>query len=73
MLLAINCIEVDCEDPARCCDFEIGDKRMHFEIPQLVNDLGSDAIEFIGSVDREVRYKVYTDTSYKYHKYRKRK
>ncbi len=72
MMLAINCIEVDCKDAARCCNIELGEKQMHFEIPQLVNDLDIDAIEFIGSVDRAIQYVVYNDTTYQFHKYKKR-
>lgn len=72
VMLAINCIEVDCEYMARCCDLKIGQKSLHFEIPQLVNDLGNYAIEFIGSVDRQEQYVIYTDTSYQFHKYKKR-
>ena len=72
MLLSINCIEVDCKDTARCCAIELGKKGLHFEIPQLLNELGLKAIEFVGSVDREVQYRVYNSTSYQFHKYRKR-
>lgn len=73
LMLAINCVEVDCKDTAKCCNIDFGRKGMHFEIPQLVNDLGTDAVEFVGSVDREVQYVVYTDTSYQFHKYKRRK
>ena len=45
LMLAINCIEVDCKDPANCCTTSSGKSEMHFEIPILMNDLGSDAIE----------------------------
>lgn len=72
MMLAINCIEVDCKSMAKCCDFEAGEKALHFEIPQLINDLGNAAIEFIGSIDRQKQYVIYTDTSYQFHKYKKR-
>lgn len=72
MMLAINCIEVDCKSMAKCCDFEAGEKALHFEMPQLINDLGNAAIEFIGSIDRQKQYIIYTDTSYQFHKYKKR-
>lgn len=72
MMLAINCVEVDCSDRAKCCKFDSGKNQSHFEIPQLANDLGLEAVEFVGSVDRVVQYVVYTDTSYQFHKYRKR-
>ncbi len=72
MMLAINCIEVDCKSLAKCCFIDLGQKVLHFEIPQLVNDLGANAVEFVGSIDREQQYVIYTDTSYQYHKYKKR-
>ena len=73
LLLAINCIPVDCADPAKCCKFHLAKPTHHFEIPQLMNDLGDDAIEFVGSVDREIQFKFYTSTSYQYHKYKRNK
>lgn len=71
--LAINCIEIDCKDPSKCCNINLGQPSLHFEIPPLINDLGDNAIIFIGSVDRQEEWTVYTSTSYHYHKYRKRK
>lgn len=70
--MAINCIEIDCKDPARCCKINLGEPAQHFEIPPLVNDLGDKAITYIGSVDRSREFTVYTSTSYKYHQYRRR-
>lgn len=51
--LAINCIEIDCKDPSKCCNIDLGQPSLHFEIPPLINDLGDNAIVFIGSVDRQ--------------------
>jgi hypothetical protein len=54
LLLSINCIDVDCKSLERCrfnsdgCD----SLTAHFEIPQLLNDFGSLAIDYIGSTDR---------------------
>lgn len=72
MMLSIDCIEVDCDTISKCCKFKTGEKALHFEIPPIINDFGLDAIEFIGSVDRQIQYVIYTDTSYQYHKYKKR-
>lgn len=73
LMLAINCIEVDCEDPAKCCNHPSGKSEAHFEIPVLMNDLGLDAIEWIGSIDKQVRFDVYyTLDGLKYRKYKKR-
>ena len=71
LLLSINCIPVDCKDPSRCCNFKLNVPQQHFEIPQLINDLGDDAIEFVGSVDREIQFYVYTSTSYQFHQYKR--
>lgn len=72
LMLSINCVPVDCKDPSRCCNYSnMGNLTHHFEIPQLMNDLGEDAIEFIGSTDRETQFKFYTTTSYQYHKYKR--
>lgn len=71
LLLAIDCIEVDCDYLTKCCNFKAGEKTLHFEIPPLVNDLGASAIDFVGSIDRKVQYKVYTDSSFQFHKFKK--
>lgn len=75
MYLSIDCVEVNCDSMAKCCDPDInqfGKKALHFEIPPIVFLNGIPTIKFIGSIDRTVAYKVYTDNSYKYHKYKKR-
>ena len=59
LMIAINCIDVDCADPGKCCNAPSGKSELHFEIPQLLDDLGENAIYYIGSVDRTVPYDVY--------------
>lgn len=74
LMLAINCIEVDCKDPAKCCNFPSGKTAMHFEIPQIVDTLGLDAIDFIGSADRgnNLKSSVYFSPKVaEYHKYKR--
>lgn len=73
LFLAIDCVEVDCDYMSKCCDLNIGQKALHFEIPPIIYLNGIDTIKFIGSIDRSEKYKVYTDESYRYHKYKKRK
>lgn len=73
LMLAINCIEVDCKDLAKCCNAPSGKTAMHFEIPQLVDTLGIDAIDFIGSADRGNNLKSTTYFSPKTAKYQKYK
>lgn len=75
LMVAINCIPVDCEDPTKCTCNKLGTSRLvqHFEIPQLMEGLGHDALVFVGSADRSISYDVYYDKSLTdSHKYRRR-
>lgn len=74
LLIAIDCINVDCESLDRCkCDADCGDKISHFQIPQLIWDLGDLAINYIGSTDRTFPFTVMTSlVEYNTQKYRKR-
>lgn len=72
LYLAINCVEVDCDYMSKCCDLPVGKKALHFEIPPIVYFRGVNTIKFIGSIDRSVKYVVYTDESYKFHEHKKR-
>lgn len=74
LLLSINCVQVDCESLERCPCNDVGNKIAHIQIPQLVNDFGTDnALEYIGSPDRQNPFIVYTSINELIaHKYRKR-
>ena len=80
MMVAINCIEVDCKDQNKCsCMSSLANAKMakHFEIPQLMPGLGADALMFVGSTDRSNAFEVYYNLEaikYQqyYQKYRKR-
>nr|DAW84378.1 MAG TPA: Structural protein [Caudoviricetes sp.] len=75
LLLSINCIDVDCKDLERCrCNSKGCDTpTAHFEIPQLLNDYGELAIDYIGTTDRMIPFIYYTSSSaWQYHQYRKR-
>lgn len=73
LLLSINCIDVDCKSLDKCpCGTQLTEGLVHFEIPQIINDFEGDAIEFIGSVNREVQFKVYTSIAFQFHKYVRR-
>ena len=80
MMVAINCIEVDCKDQNKCsCMSSLANAKMakHFEIPQLMPGLGVDALAFVGSTDRSNAFKVYYNLEaikyqQHYQKYRKR-
>lgn len=80
MMIAINCVEVDCKDQNKCsCISSLANAKMakHFEIPQLMPGLGADALAFVGSTDRSHSFKVYYNLEaikYQqyYQKYKKR-
>ena len=76
LLMAINCIDVDCHSLERCnCGKISSDDTLvaHFEIPQLISDYGKQAIEYIGSTDRQNKFTVITSLSeLQNKKYRKR-
>lgn len=70
---SINCIELDCASLDKCCEHDPDDELVaHFEIPQLANVLGDDAILWLGTTDKQIRFKVYTSPIFKYHKYKRR-
>lgn len=73
LLMSINCINLDCKSLDKCpCGSDITQPELHFEIPQLVNDFADEAIEFAGSINRETQFKVYTSTSFRFHKFKRR-
>lgn len=71
LLMSITCIDVDCKslDKCPCGGNSYSPPIAHFEIPQIVNDPAGKAVEFLGSIDKQITFKVYTSTSYQYHKY----
>lgn len=74
LLLSINCINVDCKSIENCPCTNEEDITPHFEIPQLLNDFGTEnSIEYIGSLNKQNPFLVYTSyNSLLYQKYRKR-
>lgn len=73
LFMAVNCIEVDCKSLDKCpCDVSYSKPVAHFEIPQTLNDIQGGGIEYIGTIDKSISFKVYTSRAFKYHKYRKR-
>lgn len=76
LLIAINCIDVDCKSLERCRCGKIREDdtiNAHFEIPQIVADYGKQAIEYIGSTDRQNKFTIITSLSeLDNRKYRKR-
>ena len=76
LLIAINCIDVDCKALERCSCGKITEDSVpvaHFEIPQLVSYYGKQAIDYIGSIDRQYKFQVISSLSeLENKKYRKR-
>lgn len=71
LLYSLNCIELDCKSLDKCCDMDdYSEKILHFEIPQIVNDFGEESVAYIGSIDKQVKFKVYTSVNFKFHKYK---
>lgn len=70
---SIRCIKVDCESLDRCpCSSDEVDKMKHFEIPQIFTEFGTSGVDFVGSTDGQIKYKVYIDNAYTTHKYKRR-
>jgi len=74
LLMSIHCIDVDCKslDKCPCNSPSYSPPIAHFELPQIVNDLAAESVEYIGSIDRNIAFKVYTNTAWQYHKHSRR-
>lgn len=77
LYVSINCIPVECGNIDKCsCRSEYTDPKdlhLHFEIPQLLNDYQENAIQYIGSVDKQYPFIYYTSPqALRIQKYRKR-
>lgn len=73
LLMAINCIDVDCSSLERCSCADNIKNVKHFQIPQIVTQYGKQAIDYIGSIDRQNKFKIITSlTELKNLKYRRR-
>lgn len=74
LLMSINCIDTDCKslDKCPCGASNLTKPQLHFEIPQILNDFGEESVEFIGTVDKSIQFKVYTSTAFRYHHHLRR-
>lgn len=73
LLMSINCIELDCKPMDKCpCGGSYTKPLQHFEIPQLLNDFGEEAIEFVGSIDKNIQFTAYTSMAYQMHRFKRR-
>lgn len=73
LLMAINCIDVDCNSLERCSCMDNIKNIKHFQIPQIVTQYGKQAIDYLGSIDRQNKFRVVTSlTELQNIKYRRR-
>lgn len=66
LLMAINCVDVDCESLERCSCGKKSDGdtiTAHFQIPQLVTTYGTQAIKYLGATDRQNKFIIVTSLS----------
>lgn len=74
LLLSINCIKVDCNSIEQCQCFSSSPGDIaHFQIPQIITYYGKDAIRYIGSTDKQNKFKIISSlTELQTAKYKKR-
>lgn len=72
LAITISCIPVDCDSLSQCCGNFDELPTNHFKIPQTLNDFGFEGIQYIGSVDMHVPFKVYTTHAFRRHKHKRR-
>lgn len=63
LVLSINCIPVDCKDIekcSKCSEIYGGTFTAHFEIPQIYFGSGQNTILYIGSIDKQNPFRVYS-------------
>lgn len=65
----IDGIRIECKDLSANCSVESAIRAPHFLIPN-VNRASNEPIQFLGTIDGELSFKVYYDRDYRYHKYR---
>jgi hypothetical protein len=71
--MPIRCITLNKESIEKC-PIDTGKNLVwHFELPQLINDFGEDAVQYIGTSDMKNQYKIYKTTAFLYHKYKRRR
>lgn len=69
LLYSINCIPLDCASLDRCPECVITnpecpeDEVPHFEIPQVIQEINTKGIHYVGSTDRMRPFSIYTSPS----------
>lgn len=70
----LGCIDVDCKSLSKCCSaLDIEKPIAHFEIPPIITSIGEEAIDFIGSIDKRIKFKVYLNNNFRFHKFKMRR
>lgn len=70
---SLNCIQVNCDYIGKCCAVEnYGKKYAHFQIPPIALGLKEKAIKWIGSSDRQVKFKVFLSEAFRFNKFNSR-
>lgn len=70
--ITLNCFPIE-KCPVQCGPTTTGTTYLHFEIPQVIQDFGEEAFDYIGSKDRQNPFKVYLDNSFMYNQFRTRR
>ena len=72
---SLNCINVDCESLDKCCDVYAPYQKpvAHFQIPQLVTSIGDECVFWVGSTDKQIKFKVYLGMQFRFHQYKLRR
>lgn len=71
LYLSIDCIDVTCKPIGECCGEVYSEPLPHFEIPQIFVGGGDESIQYIGTIDKSKKFKVYTSPQlFRFHKYK---
>lgn len=71
LYLSIDCVDIDCKPIADCCGESFSEPIPHFEIPQIFVGAGDDSIQYVGTIDKQKKFKVYTSPQlFKFHRYK---
>lgn len=65
----IDGIRIECKDLSANCSVSSAIGAPHFLIPN-VNRAAAEPIQFLGTIDGELSFKIYYDRDFRYHKYR---
>lgn len=70
LLQSIECVEVDCDYLALCCEVDTYDKALHFKIPTLASFIDH-PLKYVGPVNRSEAWAIVWGSTWKTQKYSK--